>query len=76
MLGKYFALKGELGFSPDSFANHDRSMTIGFYPQLGREACEDAEALSVWSSGALGDSHHHLLRATSRQVFGWFFLRP
>lgn len=47
MLGKYFALKGELGFSPDSFANHDRSMTIGFYPQLGREACEDAEALSV-----------------------------
>lgn len=45
MLGKYFALKGELGFSPDPFANHDRSMTIGFYPQLGREACEDAEAL-------------------------------
>lgn len=72
MLGKYFALKGELGFSPDPFANHDRSMTIGFYPQLGREACEDAEALRE----ALSDSHHHLLRAAAGRSLDGFFLRP
>lgn len=67
MLDKYFALKGELDFSPDPFANRDRSRTVGLYPQLVRKAYDNPEAL-----GAHWVTPTTISRATSQQALGLF----